>query len=116
MWIIPTAVGILKEAPPGVTLSNASPTLWTRPQEVLNASYPALVAVARPARPVQRCLHPRRLPPLRRLGHGTGPQRRGTHHHPVPHRPGPGGPLEGGGELRRDRPLESGGGRVDPGR
>src|SRR5712692_2429543 len=105
MWILPSDLWLLKEAPPGVILSKASPTLLTKAQEVCHASYPALVAVASPARPVRRCLHPRRLPPLRRLGYGTGRQRRGTHHHPVPDRPGAGGPLEGGGELRRDRPL-----------
>src|SRR5712692_11816102 len=78
MWILPSDLWLLKEAPPGVILSKASPTLLTKAQEVCHASYPALVAVASPARPVRRCLHPRRLPPLRRLGYGTGRQRRSS--------------------------------------
>ena len=50
-------------------------------------------------------LHPTRIPPLRRVGHRPGPQRRGAHHHPVPHRPRTAGRLEGAGNLRRVRPL-----------
>ena len=65
----------------------------------------ALVHLASPARLLRLGLHPPRLPPLRRVDHRPGPQRRGAHHHPV--RPGPGAArrLEGPGVLRRVRRL-----------
>ena len=65
----------------------------------------ALVHLASPAPLLRLGLHPARLPPLRRVGHRPGPQRRGAHHHPV----GPGHRaarrLEGPGDLRRVRRL-----------
>src|SRR5438067_5646436 len=88
----------------------------TSTPEVSRASYPAVVAVASPARPLRPRLHSRRLPLLRRLDQRPGGERRGTHHHPVPPRPGTARPLEAAGELRRGRPLEPGDGRVGAGR
>ena len=65
----------------------------------------ALVHLASPARLLRLGLHPPRLPPLRRVDHRPGPQRRGAHHHPVRPGPGPARGLEGPGVLRRVRRL-----------
>src|SRR3954468_6174065 len=47
------------------------------------ASYARLDHLASTAPAIRLGLHPTRTPPVRRVGHRLGPERRGAHHHPV---------------------------------
>src|SRR5271157_2072769 len=64
-----------------------------------------MVHLASLAQRLRLGLHPSRLPPLRRVDHRYGDQRRGTYHHPVGPGPGAGRRLEGPGIFRRARLL-----------
>src|SRR5690242_16659365 len=77
-------------------------------REVRHATYCPVVPLASSVRAFRPRLYPRRFPTLRPVGHWPRPQRRRTHHYPVPHRPRPTGGLEAFGEFRRDRSLEPG--------
>src|SRR5579872_1776449 len=72
-----------------------------RPQEVFDASYLALVALASHPAVLGPGLHPARQTAFRPVGHWPGPQRRGAYRHPVAGRPGPRPRLEGPGVVRR---------------
>jgi hypothetical protein len=96
----------MSRASPERNLPGGVDPIWHRTEMPHDARYFALVDLASPAPPLRLGLHPTRTPPLLRLDHRRGAERRGTHHHPV----GPGHRttrrLEGDGDLRRDRRLE----------
>src|SRR5215831_14602882 len=92
-------------------VSWSEPARWFRTQPAPtqethhDRSYAHLVHLASPAQRLRLLLHPPRLPPLRRVDHRHGPQRRGTHHHPDGPGPGATRRLEGPGIVRRVRRL-----------
>src|SRR5262249_51748401 len=92
-------------------VSWSEPAGWSQPQLAPtqethhDRSYADLVDLASPAEGLRVGLHPSRLPPLRRVDHRHGAQRRGTHHHSVGPGPGATWGLESPGILRRVRRL-----------
>src|SRR5271157_333943 len=101
-------------------VSWSEPARWSRTHQAPtqethhDRSYAHLVHLTRPAQHLRLGLQPPRLPPLRRVDHRHGAERRGTHHHPVGPGPGAARHLEGPGILRRVRLLARRPRHLDP--